>query len=392
MATQVAVLSSQSHIRRQEVPYLSPSTANSREVFRPNRHSINLPGAGGGQSKPTTDLQGDVTLFLDFPPDVLIVKRPKRRQAVQIIKSILLISVICAVQPAWAQGRAAAVGVQSVDTQVFSETAPVFAQVITARDGAVAGRISGNVDMITVLAGDTVEPGDVLIELNAELLSIRLTQSEAQIAEAQAGTRTASARLARAQVAFDRVNALREAASFSQGRFEDLEAELLEAKSQLAEADAREKTAEARLAEAAYQLDRSLIKAPFSGVILEVLTIPGAFIQAGTPVVRLVDTSAFEVRANVPARYAGSLEAGTIVRGQTEDGTVVDLILRAILPVEDPSTRTRAVLFTTTETSANALVAVGQSLTVDIPIGAPREMVSAPKDALVQGQGGPVTV
>lgn len=291
-------------------------------------------------------------------------------------------------QTVWAQGRAASVDVQPVEQQIFAETVPVFAQVVTARDGEVAGRISGNVDRVYVLAGDRVQMGDPIIELNAELLLIRLNQSQAQIAEAQAGTRTAAARLARAQISFDRISGLADTASFSQGRFEDLEAELLEARSQLAEADAREKIAEARLAETAYQLDRSIIAAPFSGVIIEVLTIPGAFIQAGTPVVRMLDTSAFEVRASIPSRYAEGLSTGTTVMGQTESGVEVELTLRAVLPIEDPSTRTRAVLLSTVIDNDSVLVAVGQSMTVDIPIGEAREMLSVPKDALVQAPGG----
>ncbi|WP_299415305.1 efflux RND transporter periplasmic adaptor subunit [uncultured Sulfitobacter sp.] len=306
----------------------------------------------------------------------------------RILGAIALLAAVTLAQTALAQGRAAAVGVQAVQQQVFAETVPVFAQVVTARDGAVAGRISGNVENVAVLAGDRVEKGALIIELNAELLSIRLDQSKAQIAEAQAGTRTAGARVARAQVTFDRIAALSDTASFSRGRFEDLEAELLEARSQFAEAQAREKTAQARLAETEYQLERSIVAAPFSGVILEVLTIPGAFIQAGTPVVRMVDTDAFEVRANVPARYADALSAGTVVSAQTEGGREIDLTLRAVLPIEDPSTRTRSVLFRTVAPATGALVAVGQSLTLDIPIGEPREMLSVPKDALVQAQGG----
>ena len=52
------------------------------------------------------------------------------------------------------QGRPAAVGVQSVESRVPSETVPVFAEVITAREGSVAGRIAGNVQTVHVLAGD----------------------------------------------------------------------------------------------------------------------------------------------------------------------------------------------------------------------------------------------
>ncbi len=308
--------------------------------------------------------------------------------AVLTFKRLIVIATAFVAQGALAQPRAAAVGVQSVEEQVLAETVPVFAAVVTARDGEVASRISGNVDGVIVLAGDRVEAGDLLIELNAELLSIRLDQSQAQVLETQAGSRTAEARLVRAQVVFDRIEALRGATSFSEGRFEDLQADLLEARSQLAEAQAREETAGARLAELQYQLDRSVIAAPFSGVVLEVLTIPGAFVQAGTPVIRLLDTSAFEVRASVPARYADTLQSGAIVASQTAEGREIELELRATLPVEDPSTRTRAVLFTARNGAEDALVAVGQSLTIDIPVGAARAMLSVPKDALVQASDG----
>ncbi|WP_411890649.1 efflux RND transporter periplasmic adaptor subunit [Yoonia sp. SDW83-1] len=297
--------------------------------------------------------------------------------------------IICVLAPvvAFSQGRAAAVGVQPVEQRVLSETVPVFAEVVTARDGSVAGRIAGNVQTVNVLVGDRVSAGDLLVQLDRELLTIQVRQSEAQIAEAQAGTATAQARLDRVRIAFDRVEALRQTTAFSQGRFDDAQADLLEAQSQLAEAQSREKSAEARLAETEYQLARSEIRAPFSGVVLEVNTIPGAFIQAGTPVVRLLDVEAFEVRANVPARYMAFLDDGAAVIGQTEDGHELALQLRAVLPAEDPATRTRGVLFTDSG-SARSLVAVGQSITVNIPVGEAREVLSVPKDALVQSRGG----
>ncbi len=289
---------------------------------------------------------------------------------------------------ALAQGGPAAVGVQAVDVRTLAETVPVFAEVITARDGNVAGRVAGNVQTVAVLAGARVETGDLLVELDDELLTIQAAQSEAQLAEAAAGIETARARVDRARIALDRIEALRGATSFSQGRFDDAQADFLEAEAQFVEAQAREKSAQARLDETRYQLERSKITAPFSGVVLEVNTIPGAFIQAGTPVVRLLDIDAFEVQANVPSRYTPFLSPGQIVTAQTETGIALTLELRALLPVEDPSTRTRAVLFAAPELARIGDAAVGQSLTVDIPVGAARDVLSVPKDALVQARGG----
>lgn len=306
----------------------------------------------------------------------------------RVLGYLLLAMLVALPQTLAAQGGPAAVGVQEVETRVLSETVPVFAEVSTSREGSIAGRIAGNIERVNVLAGDRVQEGDVMVELSRELLAIRVAQSQAQIAEAQAGTDTARARLDQARIIFDRTAALRDTSAFSQGRFDDLQADLFQARSQLAEAQAREISAQAGLAETQYQLDRTSITAPFSGVVLEVSTIPGAFIQAGTPVVRLLDTSSFEVKANIPARYVDTLTKGDEVTADTETGVQINLSLRAVLPVENPSTRTRTALFTTLDDMEPNLVAVGQSLTVNVPVGAAREVLSVPKDALVQARGG----
>ncbi|MEM8536711.1 MAG: efflux RND transporter periplasmic adaptor subunit [Pseudomonadota bacterium] len=290
--------------------------------------------------------------------------------------------------PAHAQGGAAAVGVQEVETRALAETLPVFAEVITARDGDVASRVAGSVESIAVLAGTRVAEGDLLLELNDDLLAIQIAQSEAQLAEANAGIDTARARVDRARIALDRVEALRGGTSFSLGRFDDAQADFLEAEAQLVEAQAREQSAQSQLAETRYRLERSQIRAPFPGVVLSVNTIPGAFIQAGTPLVRLLDTDAFEVQASVPSQYTAFLAPGQQVTGQTETGAELSLQLRALLPLEDPATRTRAVIFTSPDLAAMGGAAVGQSLTVQIPVSAARDVLSVPKDALVQGQGG----
>jgi RND family efflux transporter MFP subunit len=298
------------------------------------------------------------------------------------------IALLAAPQGGFAQGRAAGVGVATVETRPMAETVPVFAEVTTSRDGAVAARVAGNVQEVHVLAGSRVAQGDLLVELNRDLLAIRAAQSEARLAEADAAIDTARVRLDRTTKSLTRVEALRGSSSFSEGRFDEAQADMLEARSQLAEAQAREKSAEAQMAETEYQLDRSLITAPFSGVVIEVNTIAGAFVQAGSPVVRMLDIDAFEVIAGVPARYVSALTPGQKVQATTETGEALTLELRAILPLENTSTRTRAVRFAAPGLAEISNVAVGQSLTVQVPVGAARDVISVPKDALVQARGG----
>lgn len=301
---------------------------------------------------------------------------------------IILCALLALPLAAVAQGRAAAVGVQIVEPTTLTETVPVFAEVVTAREGAVASRVAGSVEEVTVLVGNRVAAGDTLVRLNRDLLTIRVTQAQAQQAEAEASVSTAQVRLNSAETVFGRIDALRGSSSFSLGRFDDAEATVAEARAQLAEARARRATAQARLDEATYELSRADIRAPFNGIVLETNTIPGAYIQAGTPVVRLLDTESFEVQASVPARFVSALTPGQEVQAQLETGDAITLSLRAILPVEEPTTRTRAVRFTATSFATLSNIADGQSLTIDIPVGAAREVLAVPKDALVQARGG----
>lgn len=287
-----------------------------------------------------------------------------------------------------AQGRATAVSVQTVETRLLSETVPVFAEVKTSRDGSVASRVAGTVETVYVLDGSPVTAGEPLIDLDDALLRIQLAQIEAELAVAEASIATSQVRLDRVETIFSRIEGLRQSATFSQGRFDDAQSDVLEARSQLAEARARVKSVEARQAEAQYQLERSTVAAPFSGVVIDVNVIPGQYISAGTAVVRLLDTTSYEVEASVPARYVGFLTPGQEMSATTEADDELTLQLRAILPVEDPATRTRTVLFSAPALGSLASVAEGQSVTVQIPVGAPRNLLSVPKDALVQARGG----
>lgn len=301
---------------------------------------------------------------------------------------ILALSVSLGAGSAQAQGRAASVGVETVEMQSIAETVPVFAEVVTAREGIIASRIAGTVEKVVVLEGAEVEKGEVLAILDTELLEILVRQAEARISEVRAGITTANARVGRATNALNRIEGLRDTTSFSTSRFDEAQSDYFEAKGLQAEAEARVKSAEAALAQARYQLDRATITAPYSGIVLDVSTNPGEFIGSGAPVVTLVDTQSFEVEASVPAKYISVIKPGLSVAGTTENGEDLMLEVRVLLPVEDPATRTRPVRFISEALGKLESLAIGQSLTVMVPISAPREVLSVPKDALVQARGG----
>ena len=302
--------------------------------------------------------------------------------------AILAVCLSLLASMALAQGGPSSVAVETVEIQNIAETVPVFAEVVTSREGTIASRISGTVAFVPVLEGAVVAKGDILAVLDTELLEILERQAEARMTEANAGVAIARSRLDRTVNALTRNRGLLNTPAFSRGRFDDAQSDVFEAEGLLAEAEARVKTSEATLAETRYQLDRANIIAPFAGIVLEVNTNPGEYIASGAPVVTLLDIEAIEIEASVPSKYISALAPGLNVMAATETGDPLTLEVRVLLPVENTATRTRPVRFTSPELAEMSTIAIGQSITVNIPISDPRDVLSVPKDALVQGRGG----
>lgn len=301
---------------------------------------------------------------------------------------VAILFVLHATAIGLAQGGPSLVVTEQVEIRSLAETRPVFGQVVAQRDSAVAARVAGIVDEVRVLVGDQVEPGDVLAVLDRQLLGIELAQAEAVLAESEAGIEVAQSRVVRTQDVFNRIDALSGTAVFSEGRLEDTRGALAEANGQLAEAQARLLNAQAALERARYNYERARITVPFRAIVLSVDANPGQFISSGESVARLLDMTTLEVEANVPSQYIAGLSPQLVLSGEIEDGTALDLTVRAILPTEFASTRTRPVRFTTDLQALIGRVAVGQSITVSVPTDAPRDALSVPKDALTQSANG----
>ncbi len=283
-------------------------------------------------------------------------------------------------------GRPASVATEAVSLRTMAETVQVFGEVVSGRESAVAARVAGIVLDVPLQVGERVQAGDVLARLDTEFLEIDRDLAQAEIAIAEAGVTVATAQRDRAEKALRRAEALAANSTIAQAQFDERSGDYNAALGAEQQARARIQAAETALAQAEYRLRNATIRAPFEAVILQVSAQTGEYIGAGTQVATLLDLGATEVEANVPARFIAALRPDLQVSARTDVGGALDLQLRAILPTEFAATRTRPVRFSIA--GADRDVAVGQSVTLDVPISAPREVTVVPKDALVQAPGG----
>ncbi len=134
------------------------------------------------------------------------------------------------------------------------------------------------------------------------------------------------------------------------------------------------------------------LRSPIAGVLVSVDAAPGAFVEAGTSIFRIVDTTQLWLEARVAAADAPRVAD---VRGAwfSVDGIAAPLevgvdALAGRSPRIDPETRTLPVLFNLD--NAAGLLAVGALARVHLIVGGESRAVTVPRSSVVDDSGQPV--
>jgi RND family efflux transporter MFP subunit len=284
---------------------------------------------------------------------------------------------------AMAQRGPKSVKVDPVIEEPLAQTVPVLARVVARREGPVAARIAGAVEEVVVAVGDRVAKGDVLARLvnDRRRFERDLAVSELSVAQAQRDVANHQHKLRDQER--KRLLKLKKSAAFSSARLSDKIMEIAVAQSEIEAAMARIRMARSQLELREWNLTHTIIRAPYAGVVTAKHLSAGAYLSVGDPVITLVDDRDVEIEADVPARYVTSLAPGAAVAIGFGATGHEQALVRALVPTENPLTRTRAVRLTPTRKKRVVALAIGQSVTVSVPIGAERLVLSVHKDAVM---------
>jgi RND family efflux transporter MFP subunit len=255
------------------------------------------------------------------------------------------------------------VEVATVSVRPLSVASWIPGSIVSRADARIASVIPGRVTWIADV-GTRVRQGEPLARLEATMSKLRLEDLRAQVARARATHEVASSQL-------ERFNRLAATQALSASQLDDAKAQRDVSSDDLARADAQ-------LRQAQYEIDESVIRAPFPGVVTERFIQRGEFVQVGAATVRLVDTSDVEARATAALELAANVRPGQSVtlrdHGVEKSGTV-----RTVVPVGDDRSRQ----FEVRVTLRSAEWLVGTPIEVNLPATAVRNAVTVPRDALV---------
>jgi RND family efflux transporter MFP subunit len=233
----------------------------------------------------------------------------------------------------------------------------------------VASSIAGVVVELRARDGQWVKRGSTIARLRAETFELQLRAAEGELAEAEARMRLAEGRKERAARMWDeRV--------ISRQELDDANTEV--------EANAgRVAQLLADVARYRDEVERTRVRAPFDGVVVNEHTAVGEWLSPGSPVVELVDVGDLEVTLEVPERFFGGLVAGESVDVvfPALPGVTVAGKVRSVVPKADAQSRTFPVKVAISNDQGK--LGVGMLANVRLPIGEAESAVLVPKDGLV---------
>lgn len=284
-------------------------------------------------------------------------------------------------------GRPSIVGVDPVRIEPLSQTVPILGRFVSVQSGEVSAEIDGAVRKLKVTIGDHVEAGDLIAVLDSEAIRAQVEVQQFQIDEGRADLGALKAELSLAEQDLTRQVDLKKSGAFSRAKHDDAIQNVARAKARILKAMAVIETRKSMKRLTEINLKKSTIRAPYASVVSEKSTEVGAYVRAGDAIVTLVSDVNLEIEADIPSARITGLVPGETVRWYLTDGRTFLARVRALLPTENPMTRTRPVRFTPQFDTPVAGLADSQTVTVNIPLGARKDILTVHKDAIVKRGG-----
>lgn len=253
-----------------------------------------------------------------------------------------LIGIACVVGVSFFLFRSTPVETVRAERKEIVERLVVTGQVVPPIRAEVSAEVSGRISRVAVRAGEVVEEGDILVELNAREAEASLRQAEATLGQAQARLRSVTRQEAPASLRdFEEAALNYEAALEEFTRTEELVREGVSTRAELderrraveralldkeraqlrmeqtsssgsvvAETAAAVQQAQASRDLAAARLENHTVRAPFSGQVLRRLVDQGQSVQPGTILMAIRGEGSPEILIEPDEREVSNLKEG----------------------------------------------------------------------------------
>lgn len=268
-----------------------------------------------------------------------------------------VVAVIAAGGAWFALGRGTTWVVKTAVAQPLTTVSVASSSVLDAsgyvtarRQATVSAKVTGRVAEVRIEEGQRVEEGEVLARLDPVDAQAQLSESRAQLEAARAQLAENKVQLVRAERNLRRQQDLFARKLTSQQSSEDAATEVSALRARIAAQERQVAVADSGVGMAQVNLDNTVVKAPFSGVITVKAAQPGEIVSpmsAGggftrTGIGTIVDMNSLEIEVDVNESYIGRVQPGQPVESTLNaypDWKIPGKVI-AIIPTADRSKAT----------------------------------------------------
>lgn len=265
----------------------------------------------------------------------------------------------------------ARVGISKIIFQEVAQNRSFIGTLYYERISHVSSEVSGLVTKIDVRAGERVDKSTTLIYLDTEMLEKEILILQNQIEQAEL-------HINHAQKNYQRMDSLYKKNGVSERDYDD-------AQFVYQEALLKKLSAETILEKLLIQKRKSVINAPFDGIILEKNVDSGDWVQQGKPLINIGSVNDLFIKVPVAETLLRFVSIGqsvpVIINAYNKEmtGTIENLS-----PIADAKTKN---VFLKIRIPMLTKVVQNMSATVFISTGNGQKMAMIPRDALIRFQG-----
>jgi RND family efflux transporter MFP subunit len=284
-----------------------------------------------------------------------------------ITRSLIALSFIAYSANAYYSGESEdngqLVSVEFAKTEQVSPTMWLPGNVISRQNSPISAELTGQLLWIEDV-GKQVEKGQLIATIDNRHLKLQLARQQAQVKQYQANVQY----LTKQQ---ERLSMLSQKNNTSVSELERVVKDLAVANNEVIALEMQVKQTE-------LDIEKSVVKAPFTGNISQCFAHVGELITLGRPLVQLVDTKHLDIKVSAPLAIAQYIQADVQVMVKWQD-KLIELPVRTWSKAGDQASRTFDVRLAADDLNLIS----GSAVTVSLPKHTSEEATMVPRDALV---------
>jgi len=280
-----------------------------------------------------------------------------------LLMAILVVSLHQGAYAATPDKPAHLVSVKSVKKEQVNPSIWLPANVISRKNAPISAEQTGQLLWVEDV-GSQVIKGQLLAQIDDRHLKLQLARQQTQVKQHQANVDYLTGQKAR-------FLKLREENNSAVSEYERVNKDLTIAINEVAALNIS-------VEQTLLAIEKTTIKAPFTGNISQRFAHVGELITIGRPLVQLIDTKNLDIKIAAPLSIAPFLKRGSKVMVKWNN-TLLELPVRTWSQAGEQASRT----FDVRLAADGIAMLAGSAVTVSLPKQQPREAILVPRDALM---------